>query len=119
VGRSTFYSHLRDRDDLFLASQEEIVHNLFDGTDDRPTTDNTRGSQFKILSMAPHFRWSAKKPRIYRALMVSPGRSAIGDRIRRHLEEPIRRRLKGLRPGDPYSMDKIYQSLVMLDGGVR
>ncbi len=146
VGRSTFYSHFHDLDDLFLASQEEIVHSLFHGTEAEIHEGEDAGKRGRLFSTIPLFRRASEKPRLYRSLLVSPGNSVIVARIRRHLDDHLRKRIDALRPGhpqaklavaflsgslihllgywldqeklaDPESMDKAFQKLAM--PGVR
>jgi AcrR family transcriptional regulator len=77
VGRSTFYAHYRDKEDLFLSSFEDEVREAF---------ERSSGADGGSASLWL-FRHAAEHADLYRALVKRRGGWAL---VRRHLEGVLR-----------------------------
>src|SRR5262245_44726876 len=67
VGRSTFYAHFRDKDDLFLGEFDRVIDVLSHGILNGPQDED---SLFPSLGLFRHIR---DQYALYKALMWGPG----------------------------------------------
>jgi AcrR family transcriptional regulator len=81
VGRSTFYAHFRDKEDLFLSSFEQEIREAFEAN----ATETEPGSPVTSPSLLI-FRHAAAHADLYRALVRWRGGWPL---VRRHLEQVL------------------------------
>jgi AcrR family transcriptional regulator len=81
VGRSTFYAHFRDKEDLFLSSFEEEIREAFSAN----ATEAEPGSP-EVSPSLLIFRHAAAHADLYRALVKRRGGWPL---VRRHLEQVL------------------------------
>jgi AcrR family transcriptional regulator len=89
VGRSTFYSHFKDIEDLFLSGFENLW-SLFEGH----LTDQARGkSSIWDLSLIV-FQHAQSYAAVYKALVGKPGGDLMSAHLHRYFSALIRENLK-------------------------
>ena len=54
LGRSTFYAHYQDKDDLLFSGIDEVVHSLIWGNDVVSKDKHRKGTTLRILSTCHH-----------------------------------------------------------------
>jgi AcrR family transcriptional regulator len=95
VGRSTFYLHYRDKDDLFLGQLE-------DGLEMWTTVLSTRQEKSRrVAPVAEFFAHVADARKLYRALVDSGRIHAFFDLAQGYFARGIARRLKEMGPANP------------------
>jgi AcrR family transcriptional regulator len=87
VGRSTFYAHYRDKDDLLVSELNRVVDLL----NEHLTGDEPARSPF--FSSLGFFRHLAEQYDLYKALFWSPGADLLFKHEQRYLSEKIEQRL--------------------------
>ena len=113
VGRSTFYAHYQDKDDLLLSSIEEVVHSLVRGVENSSAAADGEGESGRILSTLPIFRHAQEQHRLHKAMVAGRGidviTSTIQAHLSRHIQELIEQRLPaGQTPAVPPAVIAIY-----------
>jgi len=90
VGRSTFYSHFRDKDDLLFSGFDELAHDL-----DRHmrSTDATTDSQGHLLHSLDFFIHAYNNKELYVAMTESGGGELLLDIGRQHMQSHIQAHL--------------------------
>lgn len=90
VGRSTFYSHFRDKDDLLFSGFDELAHDL-----DRhmSSTDATTDSQGHLLHSLDFFIHAYNNKELYVAMTESGGGELLLDIARQHMQSHIQAHL--------------------------
>ena len=86
VGRSTFYSHYRDKDDLLLSGFEELAHDLHRHTRSPDTTADDHGHLLHSLEFFVH---ASDNKELYIAMADSGGGDLILDIARLHMQNHI------------------------------
>ena len=93
LGRSTFYAHYQDKEDLLLSGIEEVVHSLVQGVENSPIEDEGSGEGRRILSTLPIFRHAQEQHHLHQAMVGGRGIDviirAIQDHLRDHIQEEI------------------------------
>ena len=97
VGRSTFYSHFQDKDDLFRYGFELMLDAL---TRHMDASNHTSGPPTPALPILELFQHIQENNRLYKALiggqglelMFEYGQQALSERIERHLETQVQNR---------------------------
>jgi len=87
VGRSTFYAHYRDKDDLFVKELDRVIDVLGRSVQHDASTEN---SLFPSLGL---FRHVKEEYRLYKALMWGPGLDLLIKHTQKSLTENIEQRL--------------------------
>lgn len=86
VGRSTFYSHYRDKDDLLLSGFDELAHDL--NRHMRPP-DTTGVNHGHLLHSLEFFIHACDNKELYIAMSESGGGDLILDIARQHMQNHI------------------------------
>jgi AcrR family transcriptional regulator len=81
VGRSTFYAHFRDKEDLFLSSFEEEIRQAFSANSTEAEPGSPEASPSLLI-----FRHAAAHADLYKALVKRRGGWPL---VRRHLEQVL------------------------------
>ena len=87
VGRSTFYAHYHDKDDLFLGELDRVIDVLGRGILHEPQEEN---SLFPSLGLFRHIR---EEYELYKALMWGPGIDLLIKHVQKSLSEKIAQNL--------------------------
>jgi AcrR family transcriptional regulator len=90
VGRSTFYSHFRDKDDLLFSGFDELAHDL-----DRhmSSADATTDSQGHLLHSLDFFIHAYNNKELYMGMTESGGDELLLDIGRQHMQSHIQAHL--------------------------
>ena len=86
VGRSTFYSHYRDKDDLLLSGFDELAHDLHRHMRSPDTTGDDDGHLLHSLEFFIH---ACNNRELYIAMSESGGGDLILDIARQHMQNHI------------------------------
>ncbi|MCK4727276.1 MAG: TetR/AcrR family transcriptional regulator, partial [Anaerolineales bacterium] len=86
VGRSTFYSHYRDKDDLLLSGFDELAHDLHRHMRSPDTTGDDHGHLLHSLEFFIH---ACNNRELYIAMSESGGGDLILDIARQHMQNHI------------------------------
>ncbi len=98
LGRSTFYAHYRDKEDLLLSGMEELVHSIIWRVEDPPAGDEGCGENNHIISTAPLFRYTETHQRFYQAMVGKQGIDAVIQTTHAHLSGHVQEQLEQLLP---------------------
>ena len=98
LGRSTFYAHYQDKEDLLLSGIDEVVHSLIWG--DEASSKNERGKEVtrRILSTEPIFRHAQEEFRLHTAIFGGRGMDVMIKEIQYHLCSHIEEQINQLLP---------------------
>lgn len=90
IGRSTFYSHYRDKDDLLFSGFDELAHDL-----DRHTraAEGAEAEQKHLLHSLEFFIHACDNKELYIAMVDSGGGDLILDIARQHMQTHIQAHL--------------------------
>ena len=89
VGRSTFYSHYRDKEELLLSGMDDILHSLILTLEHPDNCDHQ-----KILSTEPLFQHAQEEFPLHKAIMGGQGINLMIQKIQRHLGQHVEEELK-------------------------
>jgi AcrR family transcriptional regulator len=98
LGRSTFYAHYQDKDDLLLSGIEEVVHSLVRGVENSRVEHEGNGERPQILSTAPMFRHATQQYHLHKAIVGGRGIDLIIESIQDHLSAHIQEQIELLVP---------------------
>lgn len=98
LGRSTFYAHYQDKDDLLLSGIEEVVHSLIRGVENSRVEHEGNRERTQILSTAPMFRHATEQYHLHKAIVGGRGIDLIIESIQSHLSAHIREQIELLLP---------------------
>ncbi|MEM9777945.1 MAG: TetR/AcrR family transcriptional regulator [Chloroflexota bacterium] len=84
-GRSTFYAHFQDKDDLLLSGMNELVHRLTDGIEQ----NNGHADHSLLISATPLFEQAQAQFKLYKAIIGRRGIELISHEIQSHLATHI------------------------------
>lgn len=99
LGRSTFYVHYQDKDDLLLSGMEGLVHSLVDGIEfiSDGEGEGLKTGNLKLLSALPLFQQAASQSKLYGSIIGRRGiellKHQIQDHLSQHIQENIEARL--------------------------
>jgi len=97
LGRSTFYAHYRDKDDLLISSMDDMIHSLMLGVEP-PVGGNISRGNLRIISIAPLFRHAQEQFRLHKAIMGGQGIEVIIRKLQKHLSRHLEEQLELLLP---------------------
>jgi len=86
VGRSTFYSHYRDKEDLLFSGFDELAHDLHRHMRSPDATDDNQGHLLHSLEFFIH---AYNNKELYMAMKESGGRELLLDIARQHMQNHI------------------------------
>ena len=89
VGRSTFYAHYRDKDDLLAGELDRVIGFLSQGVSDESDEEN---SLFPSLGL---FRHVGEQYELYKALVWSSGVDLLFKHVQKSLSQRIEQSLQG------------------------
>ncbi len=95
LGRSTFYTHFRDKDDLLISSMDDIIHSLMLGVEP-PIGGTIPKGNLRIISIAPLFQHAQEQFRLHKAIMGGQGIEVIIKKLQRHLSRHLEEQLERL-----------------------
>jgi AcrR family transcriptional regulator len=98
LGRSTFYAHYQDKEELLLSGIEEVVHHLIGSVDNAPMEAEGNGASHRILSTLPIFRHAREQYRLHQAMVGGRGLEVIIKTIQIHLSSHIQEQIELLLP---------------------
>ncbi len=98
IGRSTFYAHYKDKEDLLLSGMEEVVHSLISNVEHIPEgeADSNKGKQ--LLTALPIFRHAREHFELYKAMVGRRGIDLVITSIQEHLSYHIQERVERMTP---------------------
>lgn len=98
LGRSTFYSHYQDKEDLLLSGIDEIVHSLFWG--DEASIQAAQGEELapRILSTARIFQHAQEEFQLHKAIFGGRGVDVMIKEIQVHLCSHIEEQIDQMLP---------------------
>jgi AcrR family transcriptional regulator len=86
VGRSTFYSHYRDKEDLLFSGFDELAHDLHRHMRSPDATGNSQGHLLHSLEFFIH---AFNNKELYMAITESGGGELLLDIARQHMQKHI------------------------------
>ncbi len=99
LGRSTFYAHCRDKDDL-LVSEFEHFKEMFEEFDARsPAGKHSLGAGDLAPSLA-FFRHAGEQHRLYKAMVGKRGGELVQEYLYRYISDLVKKHLKMRAPDD-------------------
>ena len=98
LGRSTFYAHYQDKDDLLFSGIDEVVHSLIWGNDVVSKDKHRKGTTLRILSTEPIFRHAQEEYQLHKAIFAGSGLEAMHKEIQNHLCSHIEEQISQLLP---------------------
>jgi AcrR family transcriptional regulator len=98
LGRSTFYAHYQDKEDLLLSGMEKIVHSLVRGVENSPMEDEGLGENRRILSTLLIFRHAQEQYHLHKAMVAGRGTDVIIKTIQHHLSGHVQEQIELLLP---------------------
>lgn len=120
LGRSTFYAHYQDKEDLLMSGLEEVVHNLMRGMEEAAGSPQEPISTRQILSALPMFVHAQEQYELHKAIITGRGVDVILKAIQKHLslhlEEKLAARLPaGRTPTIPLNVVATYLAGTLLN----
>ncbi len=94
IGRSTFYAHYRDKDDLLISSMDDIVHSLTADVGHATGLKSATAGDHQILCVEPLFHHAKEQYRLHKAIVGGQGIEIIVRKIQTHLSHHIHEQLE-------------------------
>ncbi|HEX7587977.1 MAG TPA: TetR/AcrR family transcriptional regulator [Anaerolineae bacterium] len=93
LGRSTFYAHYHDKDDL-LTGEFEHFKKIFQQYDAQPPTDKRRMRSVESSPSLAFFRHAGEQHRLYKAMVGKRGGEAVRKLLYQYITGLMRRHLE-------------------------
>ncbi len=100
LGRSTFYAHYQDKEDLLLSGIDEVVHSLIWGNEATSKDGHRKGLPPRILSTERIFRHAQEEYQLHKAIFAGRGLEAMHKEIQNHLCSHIEEQINQLLPDE-------------------
>lgn len=98
LGRSTFYAHYQDKEDLLLSGIDEVVHNLVWGELNSPKAAQETGATLRILATDTIFQHAQEEYQLHKAIFGGRGMDVMIKEIQKHLCAHIEEQIGQLLP---------------------
>ena len=100
LGRSTFYTHYQDKEDLLLSGIDEVVHGLIWGNKAVSKDEHRTGTTPRILWTEPIFRHAQEEYQLHKAMFAGRGLEVMHKEIQNHLCSHIEEQIDQLLPDE-------------------
>jgi len=97
LGRSTFYAHYQDKEDLLLSGIDEVVHSLIWG-EAVSNNEQEEGTTPRILSTEIIFQHAQVEFQLHEAIFTGRGLEVMHKEIQKHLCNHIEEQINRLLP---------------------
>jgi AcrR family transcriptional regulator len=98
IGRSTFYAHYQNKDDLLLSGLEKVVRSLIGSVEDSPLESHEERESRRILDTLPIFRHAQEQYDLHKAIVGGKGIEMIIKTIQNHLGDHLEEKIIRLLP---------------------
>ncbi len=99
LGRSTFYAHYRDKDDLLVSGFEHLKE-MFEFFDVEGAAGRRGSGPGELTPSLAFFRHAGQQHRLYKALMGRKGGEAVQEYLRQYVSELLGSHLRRRAPDD-------------------
>ena len=96
IGRSTFYAHYQDKEDLLLSGIDEVVHSLIWGGEAVSNDEQKEGTTPRILSTEIIFQHAKEEFQLHKAIFGGRGMDVMHKEIQKHLCSHIEEQINKL-----------------------
>jgi len=100
LGRSTFYAHYQDKEDLLLSGIDDVVHSLIWGDEALSKGEPGKDTLPRILSTEPIFRHAQEEHQLHKAIFVGRGLDMMIKEIQQHLCSHIEEQINQYLPDE-------------------
>lgn len=98
IGRSTFYAHYQDKDDLLMSGLEQVVRKLIGSVETSPVEDGGKWEDRQILDTLPIFRHAQEQYHLHKAIVGGRGIDFLIKTIQNYLSGHLQEKIKSLLP---------------------
>jgi len=98
LGRSTFYAHYQDKEDLLLSGMEDVVHSLIRGVENSATAGEENSEKRQILSTLPIFCHAQEQYELHKAMVAGRGMDVFIKSIQNHLSHHVQEQIERVVP---------------------
>lgn len=98
VGRSTFYAHFRDKEDLLVSGMDDLIYSLSWEVETLPVTDGEQESHRYKLSTLSLFRHTQAHFPLYKAMVGGQGIDVVFKTTHTHFCRSLQTQLEQLVP---------------------
>jgi len=96
LGRSTFYAHYQDKEDLLLSGIDEVVHSLMWGDETSSDGEKEKNTAPRILSAERIFQHAQEEFHLHKAIFGGRGMDVMHKEIQKHLCRHIEEQIEQL-----------------------